>query len=185
MTMAGGQAVNAANITTTANTFTIVRGAAGLWTTSGTITAAVNFSLTFTGAQNMTCNRLVVQVGGTFTFPSNQTLTSTVAPLINGATYATTTVKSGTASTSFTLAAPAGTQSDYATYTDVIANGNTIYNYRGGTLTRTTNITNFSTTPEDSTDPGVANVKSGTTYKINGSSLTGTRQTLSTSAFQG
>jgi fibronectin-binding autotransporter adhesin len=143
LTMAGGQTMTGGNIAATAATFTIAMGATGAWSGSGTCTVNAGAALTFTGAQNVTWNQLICQVGTTLTFTASQVLTSTLAPIINGDSYQTTTVKSGTASTSFTLAVPVSTQSDYITYTDVIAGSNTIYNYQGGTLTRTTNIVNF------------------------------------------
>jgi hypothetical protein len=68
----------------------------------------------------------------------------------------------------------ADVQADYITITDVTATGKTLYNYAGGTLTRTTNVVNFLTTPGDYTDPGIANVKTGVGYTYAASALTGT-----------
>jgi hypothetical protein len=93
----------------------------------------------------------------------------TVENIEAGTANATTTIRSETASSSFNLNLTGTSATSMklwqVTFTDVVANGQKIWNYQGGTLTRTTNIENFTDTPGYYSDPGEANVKTGVPYK--------------------
>jgi fibronectin-binding autotransporter adhesin len=175
LTMAGGQGVSCGSLTFTAATGTLARGATGAWSVSGALTISGSGTAVITGAQDMTVGGINLQNGSTLRFVSGQTLTCAGTVRLNGTSYATTTLRGETASSSMTLAlAGADVQADYLTITDVIATGQKLWNFAGGTLTRVTNVANFSTTPDDYTDPGVANVLSGVSYLYGGSTLNGT-----------
>lgn len=138
------------NVSQGNGTFTITQ--VGNGTITGTFSnfsgATGGATTTFSGAFNLSVGILNLNSANNariFTFPASQTLTITTGITIN---YGMT-VKSGTASTAFTITYT-GTRANQniqaVTFTDVTATaGDTLYDYNGGSnagvLTRTTNIT--------------------------------------------
>lgn len=132
---------------------TFTRGVSGAWSFS-TVTVNAGCIGAIAGAQDADAASLVVQVGGTFIFTSGQTFTISGTSKLNGASYVTTTVRAATASSAFTLArGTVAIEADYITITDVTVTGSKLWNYQGATLTRVTNIGNFTTTPGDAPTP--------------------------------
>lgn len=147
-------------------------------TTSGTI-SILDVSPTFAGAHNIQCATLnfgkLQASNRTLTLVATQTLTVTTAISLEASNVAgiTMSVVSDTPSTATKLAYT-GTNANQkisgVIFTDVDASvsSNPIFNYAGGTLTRTTNIYNI----DPSSFPAVGDVRNGTSYA--GGALTGT-----------
>jgi hypothetical protein len=145
VTMSGGYTVGVTNLNPINNALTIAMGATGAWTIT-TLTIPTGVTMTFTGAQNISATNVYLQGTGTLVYPSSQTLTVSGAFKASSPYTTTTTIRAGTPSTAATLAlSGAAIQSTYATYTDITVTGATIFNVFGGTLTRTSGISNIAT----------------------------------------
>jgi hypothetical protein len=176
--MAGGKTVTTVFLTF-GGVCTLTRDSMWYITTLN-VNTTIAVTATILGSFDMSITNLNFFARGTSTileFKNGQTLTVTGAAQIVGTSAHPATIKSSSGSSQFTLDLTGATsvQSFYVAYTDVAVNG-PLYNYWGQTLTNTSGIVNFTTTPADSTDPGIGNVRFGTAYKINGSNLTGTYQ---------
>jgi hypothetical protein len=172
LTLSGNYAVTIGTVSVTGTaTFTRVNSLTVTeWYVNPGITS------TIAGAYDQTVDTLTVDRGGTLTFPINQTLTVSTRIDVCGSSKATTTVKSSSASTAFTLTyngTSANMNIDSATFTDVTATA-TLYNHNGGTLTRCSGITNHSFNPGDYSSPGAANTKTGVSYTYEGATVNGT-----------
>lgn len=110
----------------------------------GTITLSSGQPIS--GSYNVICSRFVWS--STFTFTAGKTLTVTTSILSVNSTSSGPTMKSDTASSPFSLVYQ-GTLANQTMagviFTDVDASGSSvpIQNWKGGTLTRTTNIVNY------------------------------------------
>lgn len=148
-TVSGAFDVDATSVTHFA-TSTLTRARA--WTI-GTYIVGSGFTGTIEGAFDQTVSELRVTSSGVFQMRSGQTLTvtSAVASGASNGTTLTSTIKSITASSAFTLdyqGGHAGNRVFRATFTDVnMATGQTLWNYHGQTLTRTNGIVNFTSPP--------------------------------------
>ena len=140
-----------------------------------TLRVAEGISLTLAGAVAYSCATLQVDSAATLKLPNSQTITVSTAIVVSGTVFDTTTISSTTASTSSTLTYN-GTQANmkvaWCTFTDIAAT-NPLWNHWGGTLTRTSGITNTSYTPGDYSDPGEAQVATGTSYLYQGATKNG------------
>lgn len=137
------------NITHASGTPTVTLGAD--LQADGTFSWSSNSNLTFSGAHNLTVATFQNSniVSSIFTFPASQTMTVNTSMFLNGMKSSEPTIKSGTPSTAFNLTytgTPANQIVSQMIFTDVNASTSNmaIYNYGGGTLTRTTNIINSS-----------------------------------------
>lgn len=143
-------------------------------TLNGTVRVLNAISLTLAGAYNYTFGTLQLDGSNTFKLPDDQTLTIATAVIAIGLTVIT--IRSTTASSGSTLVYN-GTQANMkiagCAFTDITAT-NQLWNHWGGTLTRTSGITNTSYTPGDYSDPGEAQVASGTSYLYEGATKNGT-----------
>jgi hypothetical protein len=124
--------------------------------TLSTVGSSVNPACAFSGSYSILCGSLILEAGGgglvaitpSLTIPAGQTLTVNTAITSGQALQTSTaTISSGTPS-SYAYLVYNGTRSNLkctkTTFTDIDASGgNTIFNYRGGTLTRTVNIVNL------------------------------------------
>ena len=125
---------------------------------NGTITLASNLTMSgrlnpisntvFAGVYTIQCADFSPSGGfGTLTFASGSTLIATNSMTVMGSAIATSHIKSGTASSTFALTYQ-GTAANciwvkmQATDVDASSSAQGIDNWYGGTLTRTTNITN-------------------------------------------
>jgi len=115
---------------------------------SGTLNASVGSNITVAGAYDITCRTLWISGNGaTLTLPAGQTITITGSILVAGTVAYGMEIKSSTPSSSVYLVY-SGTAADCkvfaGTFTDIDASGSTqgIDNWYGGTLTRTSGITN-------------------------------------------
>lgn len=167
MTLAGTGTLNISSVSTLTMgglTFpgNFIPGYNGTLTLGGTLVIAGNLTMAlnvgFAGAYNITCANLNLTSGTnkTYTFAAGRTLTVTTSitiGTISGTTKSNQTLVSGTAS-SPTYLVYQGTQANSyiigAIFTDIDASGGlTLYNYHGGTLTRTVNIFNVVLPPQD------------------------------------
>jgi hypothetical protein len=141
-------------------------------------------TMSLLGSYSLSVDNAALRTGSTLNYACGQTLSVSTLFRASGSVAAPVTVKSCTASSSFTLALGSSTvQSSFTAYTDVAVTGRTIANVFGGTLTRTSGIINKATNASmHGTDPGVTNTTFGTGYVINGDSLTGTFVTKMSSA---
>jgi hypothetical protein len=143
LTLSGTPTLNTDGITfnniTTSGTITLTSNL----TAGGTLT--VNLATTFSGSYNIDCSALNMISAITLTLSAGRTLTfdSLSISNLNG----TNTIVSGTPSSHTHLnftGTPSNSYCYGVVFTDVDASsGNKIYNYKGGTLTRTSNIVNF------------------------------------------
>lgn len=135
------------DIKTISNSFTLTLSSD--LTLSGTLQFGTG-STVLAGSYNISCATLRIlstAAGHTITLVSGSTITVTDGLYINGGDTLTTTIKSSVASSPANLIF-SGTTSNcvvfLSTFTDIDASGSSqgIDNWYGGTLTRTTNITN-------------------------------------------
>lgn len=161
--------------TLTANTsLTLTRALSWTITTLNISSGA----LTLAGAFDQTIANLVLYTLTSLKLPDSQTLTISTSLICNGVSYNENfqTISSTTPSTSSTITYN-GTQANMNivryNFTDIVAT-NTLWNYCGRTLTRCTGIVNTSYTPGDYSDPGEANVLTGTSYLYQGATMDGT-----------
>lgn len=142
---------------------------------SGTLRINEGIPLTLAGSVDYSCATLQLDSAGTLKLPNSQTLTVSTSIVVSGTAFDTTTISSTTASTSSTLTY-SGTNANmkvaWCTFTD-IASTNQLWNQWGGTLTRTSGITNTSYLQGDYSDPGEANVATGTSYLYQGATKNG------------
>ena len=137
------------NLTIIYLSFTLTLGSDLNITNNFTLNYNVSGTLTMAGNYNITCGKFYMYTyqSVTFNFVSSQIFTINTGLYINGRTGSILTLKAITASTAFNLVfnGTAANCSIYrATFTDVNASDSAIGldNWYGGTLTRTTNITN-------------------------------------------
>lgn len=158
-------------LTTTTATLTIQADL----TCAGSLTVNRLATFTIVGSYDISVGSLQVNDFASLILPDGVTLTVSTAIIINGISNATTTIKSTTDSVSTTLTysgTNANMQIAHASFTDIAAT-NQLWNQWGGTLTRTSNITNTSYLQGDYTDPGEAQVASGTSYLYQGATKNG------------
>ncbi len=113
----------------------------------GTFEVLESVPSTLSGAYDISCATLNVEKGATLTLVASQTLTASTNLYINGSGVVATTIQSTVASNATNLVyqgTAANCKVFAATFTDIDASGSAqgIDNWYGGTLTRTTNITN-------------------------------------------
>ena len=137
------------NFTIVSMNFTLTLGSDLNITNNFTLNYNVSGALTMAGNYSITCGKFYMYTyqNVTFNFVSSQTFTINTGLYLNGRTDKILTIKAVTASTAFNLVfnGTAANCSIYrATFTDVNASDSAIGldNWYGGTLTRTTNITN-------------------------------------------
>jgi hypothetical protein len=104
-------------------------------------------NVTFAGAHNITCGTFRVIPGQTWTFVANQTLTISTAISVSGNDVSPTAILSATSGTATMLkylGTSAAMKIFQVAFTDVSAASSSmpIYNWQGGTLTRTASIAN-------------------------------------------
>ena len=114
---------------------------------TGSLTIHSGDSWISSGAYDISCGTLILQVGSTFSMVSSRTLSVSTSMFLEGINTDITTIKAVTTSTAFNLdynGTAANCQVYEVTFTDVDASlsAQGIDNWYGGTLTRTTNITN-------------------------------------------
>jgi hypothetical protein len=160
---------------------TITLGAA--LTTLGTIESVGTAA--FAGAYNVTMGTLIVY-SGTLTLVSGQTYTATggIRTNLNIDTLGGMTIKSSVASSPAYLNYTGTGANNYCTrttMTDIDCTGSTggmLMVHNAGTLTRCVNVVSYN---EDSfTDPGAANVKTGSDYTYRGVAQTASYPTTAT-----
>jgi hypothetical protein len=159
------------DLTITTTTFAVSTGVIALNRSThnfGDIIVNAGIAGGFSGAYDVSCPSVAIRAGGTFTFTAGQTLTVSTVFTTCGCLGATTTVKSGSASTAFTITFN-GALADFSIYrttlTDVTFTNACYAYYSTGLLTRTSGVTDFTSNPSFYSDPGEASVKTGTDYK--------------------
>ncbi len=176
LTMAGAQTVTLTGtfgVTATTGTSTLNPGTCTFVTSTVTLNAATSTMLRLIGSFTFD----TVNLSGTATLIVDSGNTLSVSSAFNpvGTPLLSPTVRSQTANVAFTLAlGTAIVQSAFATYTDVSVTGVVVNNAFSGPLTRTSGIVALATNESlDSTDPGIANVRDGAGYTIDGVPLVG------------
>ncbi len=115
--------------------------------TCGGVLRTAGLSISFAGSYDISCATLRIDIGATITLVASRTLTASTNLWIQGGGSSTTTIRSSISSTATNLTFQ-GTSANQivsvATFTDINASGSAqgIDNWYGGTLTRTTNIIN-------------------------------------------
>jgi hypothetical protein len=175
LTTTGAQTVTlTSTISATISPAGIVPGNCTWDTSAATVTIATAIALRFGGSFTV----VSVTLTGTATLGVDPGSTLTITSLLRavGNYAAAPHIKAQTNTSAFTLAlAGATVESAYCLYTDCNVTGVVIQNAFGGSLVRSSGITNLANNEAlDSADPGVANVLFNTGYTIDGSDLTGT-----------
>ena len=179
LTLSGAYNFSVGGILQSTSTSTITRNTATL--TAGSLSVKASQTQDIRGASDLSIENLYIESGGIFIFTASQTLTVSTSVSVAGTSLNRCAIRSGTASTAFSLTyngTSANMNLDEINATDVTfsapnVNGG-IQIHGGGTLLRTTGAVNYTVNPGDNVPPAVGNVRSGTSYWLNGSNVTGT-----------
>lgn len=181
LTFTGAQAVSTAQLRST-NPASIIEFGNCTFTVDN-IYVDTGDELSLRGAYSLSVNAVAVQVNAKLYYQNGQTLSVANSFVVGGDPSTPSLIRSRTLGSTFTLAfGPSTTiKSSFTDYSDVVVTGRVIANAFGGVLTNSTGIVNKLTSASmHAMDPGVVNVAFGTSYKINGTDLTG-EMTLATS----
>jgi hypothetical protein len=183
LALSGAYNFSVGGILQSTSTSTITRNTATL--TAGSLSVKAAQTQDIRGASGLSIASLYIESGGIFIFPASQTLTVSTSVSIAGTSINRCAIRSGTASTKFSLTytgTSANMNLDEIDATDVTfsapnVNGG-IQIHGAGTLLRTTGAVNYTVNPGDNVPPAVTDVRSGTSYWLNGSNVTGTYNPL-------
>lgn len=147
----------------------------GNFTIAGALRILLNSNTYIAGAYNFTCDSLYMEHATKLYIPDGKVLTVSTAITVLAASTMACLISSTTATVSSTLTyngTAENMQIARCNFTDIVAT-NTLYDMWSATLTRSSGITVTSYNQGSYTDPGVANVATGTSYIYQGTTKNG------------